>query len=215
MAFTPRTAGDLTTEVLARVRDTSGVMHTASFVRSRLSDAQRCLNALLGFVVAAGTISIAQQQNFYLVSAYAPSAIRVIGLRGGATIRDIGRLPSLQSLLIYGPTWPQKQGDYIESWTTVGRDILVTYPALKTSGSIGVYYHKLTNALSASGTSLEFAPDQDGLVVTLTEAILLLRQRDLAACSRALERLQSALTVELVATPLTPTLFNSIPQAAS
>lgn len=215
MPFTPRTAGDLTTEVLARVRDTSGVMHTASFVRSRLSDAQRCLNALLGFVISSSSVSLAQQQNFYLVSAYVPSAIRIIGLRGSLTIRDLGRLPSLQSLLIYGPTWPQKQGDYIESWTTVGRDILVTYPALQTSGSIGAYYHKLTNALSTSGTSLEFAPDQDGLIVTLTEAILLLRQRDLSACSRALERLQSALTVELVATPLTPTPFNAIPQASA
>lgn len=215
MAFTPRTAGDLTTEVLARVRDVGGVMHTASFVRSRLSDAQRCLNALLGFVVASSIMTFSRQQNFYLVSTSLPSAIRVLSLRGGGTIRDIGRLPSLESLLIYGPTWPQKIGDYVESWTTVGRDILVCYPTLLSNGALGVYYHKLTNALTSTSTNMEFAPDQDGVVVTLTEAILLLRQRDLTACSRALERLRSDLSVELVSTPLTPTPFNTMTQATS
>ncbi len=215
MAFTPRTAGDLTTEVLARVRDANGVMHTASFVRSRLSDAQRCLNALLGFVVGSGTMTIGARQNFYVISTAVPSAIRITSLRGGSTIRDIGKLPSLNSLLIYGPTWPQKIGDYIETWTLIGRDVLVHYPALNSSGSIGVYYHKLTTALTATGTALEFSPDQDGLVVTLAEAILLLRQRDLTACSRALDRLKAAIRVELVATPLTPTPFNMLPPEAA
>lgn len=213
MPFTARTAGTLTTEVLARVRDPNGVMHTAAFVRARLSDAQRCLNALLGFVIGNASVTLNAFQNFYLVSTILPSAaIRLVGIRGSLTIREIGRMPDLQSFLIYGATWPQHvTNQAIESWALIGRDVLVLYPATTSDISIGMHYVKLTATLSATSTLMEFSPDQDGLVVTLTEAILLLRQRDLGACQRALARLHEALAPEMVSTPLSPALFGMTP----
>lgn len=213
MPFTPRTAGTLTTEVLARVRDPNGVMHTAAFVRARLSDAQRCLNALLGFVVGNAAINLNALENFYVVSTITSNAaIRLIGIRGGLTIRELGRMPDLQSFLIYGATWPQHvTNQAIESWALIGRDVLVLYPATTADIAIGMHYVKLTNTLTDANTLMEFSPDQDGLAVTLTEALLLLRQRDLGACQRALARLHEALAPELVSTPLSPALFGMTP----
>lgn len=213
MPFTARTAGTLTTEVLARVRDPNGTMHTAAFVRARLTDAQRCLNALLGFVIGNASVSLNAFQNFYNVSTILPAAaIRIIGIRGSLTIRDLGRMPDLRSFLIYGATWPQQvTSQSVESWALIGRDVLVLYPATTSDTSIGMHYVKLTTTLSATSTLMEFSPDQDGLVVTLTEALLLLRQRDLGACQRALARLHEALAPELISTPLSPALFGMTP----
>lgn len=85
---------------------------------------------------------------------------------------------------------------FLESWTTVGRDVLVVYPAPKESVTLNVYYVNLCAAFTSGATTSEFSAEQCGLIVTLTEALLLLRQRDLEAAGRAMERLQQALTPE-------------------
>lgn len=196
MPFVGRTATSMTDEVLRRVRDANGVMHTASFVRDRLTDAQRYLNGILGLVITSSTLTLNPGQNFYKLSDSLPLCIRVVGLRGSFGNRELAELPSIDSLMIYGPRWTRAIGPYIESWTTVGRDVLVIYPAIFQVATIDAFYVKLCNAFSSGATVSEFSTEQCGLIVTLTEALLLLRQRDLAAAGRAMDRLQQALTPE-------------------
>lgn len=196
MAYTGRTATSMTDEVLARVRDANGLMHTASFVRDRLTDAQRYLNGILGISVNVTAMSLNPGQNVYKLSSSLPLAIRVLGIRGSSSTRELAKLPSIDSLLIYGPRWMRQMAPYLESWTTVGRDVLVVYPAPKESVTIDVYYVNLCAAFTSGATVSEFSAEQCGLIVTLTEALLLLRQRDLESAGRAMERLQQALTPE-------------------
>lgn len=204
MAFTGRTADSMTTEVLARVRDPNGIMHTVTFVRNRLTDTQRYLNGLLGLVVASSGIVLGATQNFFVLSSSIPSSIRIVGIRGSNQTREVAPVPSIESFLIYGPTWARRTGPYLESWTTVGRDLLVVYPAASALGSIDVFYAKLTNAFSDAATLSEFSAEQCGLIVTLTEAILLLRQRDLQSAARAMARLRQVITPEMAAERLAP-----------
>ena len=196
MPYTGRTASSLTNEVLTRVRDPNGKMHTAAFVRDRLTDAQRVLNGILEYVIANTTISVSASRQFYQVSVSVPSAIRVVGFRGSGTVRAVAQVPSLDSLLIYGPYWSRELGDHYLAWAAVGRELVVLYPALRVDGSIGCVYVKLTDAFVSTSTTSEFSPEQCGPLVTLVEALLLLRQRDLAACARTISRLQEVLTVE-------------------
>lgn len=202
MPFVGRTADSLTFEVLDRVRDTAGKMHTASFVRSILTSAQQVLNAGLEYVIANALASLYANRVFYNISTAFSPVIRVVGLRGSATVRDLIKLNSLDDFLIYGPYWSRHVGQHALAWTTVGRDVLVVYPAFENDGSLGMYYVKLTNTFSAGSTVSEFSTEQCGPLVTLTEAILLLRQRDLEACDRALGRLQEDLQLELTAPKL-------------
>lgn len=197
MPFTGRTATSMTDEVLARVRDATGLMHTASFVRDRLTDAQRFLNGILGLSISSAAITLNPGQNFYKLSDSLPFCIRLVGLRGSSGYRDAAELPSLDSLLIYGPHWSRRTGAYVESWTMVGRDVLVVYPALKSATTLDAYYVNVCAAFTSGATTSEFSTEQCGLIVTLTEALLLLRQRDLEAAGRAMERLQQALQPEL------------------
>lgn len=202
MPFVGRTADSLMLEVRERVRDTNGSMHTATFVRSILTSAQQVLNAGLEYVIANGSASLYANRVFYDISTLFSSVIRVIGLRGSATIRDVIKLNSLDDFLIYGPYWSRHIGQHALAWTAVGRDVLAVYPAFENDGSLGLYYVKLTNTFSAGSTVSEFSTEQCGPLVTLTEAILLLRQRDLESCNRALGRLQEDLQLELTAPKL-------------
>lgn len=202
MPFVGRTADSLTFEVLDRVRDKNGLMHGAVFVRSILTAAQRVLNAGLEYVISASIASFYANRVFYDISTLFSLTVRVVGLRGSTTVRDVIKLNSLDDFLIYGPYWSRHVGPHALAWTTVGRDVLVTYPAFETDGTLGLYYVKLTNAFTAGSTVSEFSTEQCGPLVTLTEAILLLRQRDLEACDRALGRLQEDLQLELTAPKL-------------
>lgn len=202
MPFVGRTADSMMLEVRERVRDTNGAMHTATFVRSILTSAQQVLNAGLEYVIASASAVFYANRVFYDISTLFSNAIRIIGIRGGFTVRDVIKLNSIDDLLIYGPYWSRHVGQHMLAWTTIGRDVLVTYPALELSGSLGLYYVKLTNTFSAGSTVSEFSTEQCGPLVTLTEAILLLRQRDLESCDRALGRLQEDLQLELTAPKL-------------
>lgn len=202
MPFVGRTADSMMFEVLERVRDTNGAMHTPTFVRSILTTAQQVLNAGLEYVIANSSATLYANRVFYDISTLFSAAIRIIGLRGSTTIRDVIKFNSLDDFLIYGPYWSRHIGQHALAWTAVGRDVLVAYPAFENDSSLGLYYVKLTNTFSAGSTVSEFSTEQCGPLVTLTEAILLLRQRDLESCDRALGRLQEDLQLELTAPKL-------------
>lgn len=199
MSYIGRSADSMMNEVLARVRDTNGTMHTAAFVRSMLTTAQQVLNAGLEHVILPAVSAFYANRVFYDISTLFPAAVRIIGIRGSNTIRDVIQLNSLDDFLIYGPYWSRHVGQTLLAWTTIGRDILVTYPALETDSTFGLYYVKLTNTFTSGATLSEFSVEQCGPLVTLTEVLLLLRQRDLEACDRALGRLQENLQLELTA----------------
>lgn len=199
MPFVGRTADSMTTEVLTRVRDANGVMHTAAFVRARLTDAQRYLNGLLGLVLGSSSLTLNPSQNFYVLTSAVPLSIRVVGVRGSSLTRDLAPAPSIDSFLIYGPTWMRQTAARSEAWTTVGRDVLVVYPAASFTQSLDVVYAKVTNVLAITTDVSEFSTEQCDLIVTLTEAILLLRQRDLQAAARAMDRLRRMVTPEMAA----------------
>lgn len=197
-----RFAAALIDDVLARVRDVNGLATTRTFVRERLTDSQRYLNALLGLSLDAADLTLNPHQSIYQINTLLPSAQRIVGIRGGGGQREIATVPSIASLLIFGPTWMRHTGHRVEAWTTVGRDLLVVYPTLKTGQVYTVWYAKLCLAFGTESTLTEFANEYTDLITTLTEAVVLLRQRDLGASSRAMERLAKQIAPEMAATRL-------------
>jgi hypothetical protein len=206
-----RSAQALTDAALQRVRDPNANLHSRVFVQARLTDAQRFLNAALGLVVDSASLTLNPFQSVYSLSGLLPNAVRVVGVREGG--RDLALIPSITQLLSFSPRWTRDVGGRCEAWTTVGRDLLIVYPARTNTTVVTVYYAKLTAALAGETDLSDFGDEYGDMITTLTEAVLLLRQRDTEASKRAMGRLQAKLSPEVGAprlhTPQVTQVMNS------
>jgi hypothetical protein len=171
----PNTVGSLISDTLNRVRDPNGLGHTRANALTLINHVARIVNAFTGDVKSSATLSTLRQLQMYSISAELPSAMNVIGVtHRGRHLSNI----SLDDLRAVDSEWPRAIGNQYETFSVVGKDLLILYPALPEADSVTVYYSKNLAELDNEADSLENPPHNDHVIVDTLEVILLMRQRD-------------------------------------
>jgi len=194
------TAGTVATNLIERVYATGGIAHTQAWVISILSKTQRVANAYLQAVRSNAVLTVLAEKLVYKLRDDVPAAIdilRITDTRDG-DVEQLDRLDDLLELSAYDVDWFRNiTGTRPETWTQLGRDLLVIYPAMAAANNVTVHYTKLTNTLAAAGTAFEL-PDEDVQVAKdLAEIILLARDKQIVECSNKLEQLSERIGLEV------------------
>ena len=172
------TAGTLRAAVQRRVRDINATYHANAFVLDMLSRVQRLINVGSQTILATSTLTTAANQLIYTINSDV-NAAAIDVMKVTSNNEDLAKL-TLSELNQIDRQWFRKVGTRFEAWVQLGRTLLVLYPSMSVADSVSVTYSKLTTDLSADGTALEFSEEANLMVMNLTEAILLLRQRDMS-----------------------------------
>ena len=194
------TAGTVATNLIERVYATGGIAHTQAWVISILSKTQRVANAYLQAVHSSAVLTTLAEKLVYKLRDDVAAAIDVLSItdtRGG-NVEQLERLDNLLELSAYDVNWFRNiTGTRFNTWTQLGRDLLVIYPGRAAADAVTVRYTKLTNALTAAGTAFEL-PDEDVQVAKdLAEIVLLARDKQIVECSNKLEQLSERLGLEV------------------
>ena len=194
------TAGTVATNLIERVYATGGIAHTQAWVISILSKTQRVANAYLQAVHSSAVLTTLAEKLVYKLRDDVPAAIDVLSItdtRAG-NVEQLERLDNLLELSAYDVNWFRNiTGTRFNTWTQLGRDLLVIYPGRAAADAVTVRYTKLTNALAAAGTAFEL-PDEDVQVAKdLAEIVLLARDKQIVECSNKLEQLSERLGLEV------------------
>jgi len=167
--------GPLVDVVLQRVRDPEGAVATRDFTRSRISDAQRLLNARFGWILDEATLVTEPLRIFYPVDALLGTSVKVRYIRQGN--RDLVPVP-------WGPTWfgmrrgwPRAVGPRYEIFGTIGRDVVVVWPASRVGDSLTVRSPKLTAVLAGDADELEVHDEMVPMVLDFATMLVSLKLR--------------------------------------
>ncbi len=177
---------------LQRARDPDGLLHTRVFTLSIISEVQRLINGQLRVVIDSAVMTTDPEKLLYSVNGEVPNAIRINGVRDGS--RNLTFIP-WETLVQGDPDWFRRIGEDFESWSMIGRDILVVYPAKLAASSVTVFYTKLTNDLVAEATATEMDDDHMMFILDVTEAVLLTRARDFVSAKNVINRVNARMGV--------------------
>jgi hypothetical protein len=179
-------AGVLVDQVLQRVRSPEGITAPRSFVLKMLSASQNLVNAKLNLVLDTATLTTEPERVFYPIRALLPQAQKPLFVQEGP--RDLVYAP-WRSFWYMKRGWPRQLGERYELWSLIGRDVLVVWPARRVATPLVVTSTRLTVALANERDLMELPDDTLPMVVDLAEVLTLLRMRNLAPASEALESL--------------------------
>lgn len=193
-------AGAVATILIERVYATGGIAHTQDWVIALLSKTQRVTNAYIKSVRSSTDLAVLAEKLIYKLRDDLASAIDVTKItesRGGDD-ENVEHVSDLMELSSYDVNWFRNiTGSRYETWTQLGRDLLVIYPAKAAPGTATVHYTKLTNALTVAGSAFEL-PDEDVHIASdLAEIVLLARDKQIIECSNKLEQLAEYLKIEV------------------
>jgi hypothetical protein len=192
-------AGDVADILIERVYATGGIAHTQTFVISILSKTQRVANTFLRSVRDSLALNVLAEKLIYKLRDDVPAAIDVTKVeesRGGND-EQLELVEDTLELSGYDVDWFRNiTGSRYETWSQIGRDLLVLYPAKAIAGIATIHYTKLTTALAAAATAFEL-PDEDVHVASdLAEIILLARDKQIVECENKLEQAIEYLGIE-------------------
>lgn len=187
MALQP--VGPLVDTVLRRVRDVQGSAHPRALVRWLLSMAQQLVNARFDNALDTATFTTEPQRQIYPLAAGFPTSVRVIAVRQDG--RDLGAVP-WADLIQLDRRWHRRAGPRLETWSPIGRDLLVLHPALATAATVDVVVTKLTTSLTIDSDTLEVPDQLIPPMLDLVEAIVLTKGRLFEPAAAALDRLAAS-----------------------
>jgi hypothetical protein len=167
-------AGQLTANLLRRLRDPNAVGLSHSFVRSVLSDSQRFVNGLLRRTKTTVTLTTNPNQMFYPYADIASDILRIEFVR--ESDRDLKKT-TLRELGHVSFKWFRDIGPRFKQFALPGRDLLVVYPARNVTASVDVVYTKLTNAFDDDTIEAELPADEILEATDLAQIIMLVKMR--------------------------------------
>ena len=184
--------GEIKDRVLDRLRMSGSIAYTDAFFYSVLSKVQNLVNSSLELSVATGTLTTVASTFFYHLPWHLPDAIRVLDVsKSNLTITRMNRW---QELYQYKRDW---YTDTSESsfllWASIGRDMIVLYPMLAASTTVDVKYVEYLQAMTSDATPFRLQDTYVGIVMDITEMILLTHQRELVAAGKKLEEIVETL----------------------
>lgn len=170
--------------ILARVRDPQGSMHSHALCLSLLTHLQRAYNNSHRLVLLDTTVDT---QPFSMFYPFAQVFVDSGGALDSMTITNVTQyerplerftLPQLRMLNSY---WPREIGPRLEGFCQLGYSFLLLYPALEEPSQVVVTATSVTADLAGASdaTFLEIPSESTPGLLQILELLLLLRQRSL------------------------------------
>lgn len=181
--------GPIVDQVGQRIRDPGFTANTRTLVRDLLSRLQAIINGATGAVVQSANLTVFPQQQVYSISGdISDSVLRVVDVRDPFGRSLDGPIP-FENLKWLNMKWWRETGPELRSWLQFGDDVLILRPALSVQSTVMVFYEAATAPLVIDADTFQ-CPDEDvRLVSDAAEAILDIKQRELADVKPILERL--------------------------
>ena len=148
-------AGNLTDNLLRRLRNPDALGYTREFVRRMLSDAQRIVNAETRKTKVTATLTTEPFKQFYKIQELLPTTTRIEKVRADG--RDL-RQTTLRELCNISTKWHRQIGDSFKHFALIGRDLLVVYPAKAVESSVEVISTKLLTKLCVESNVVRWYP---------------------------------------------------------
>lgn len=186
--------GPLIDTVLRRVFDEHGVGTTRAQVRDLFSRAQNIINAAFDSQIvirAMPTAPALQIFNFERI-AQANDVLRIHSVRDGT--RDLSRI-DFERLKTIDNHWFGRSGPRFQTFAVLGRRILVIHPQRPVASTVNVVYTQQLPVLGTDADNVNLPDDQITSLTKLTEALVLLKQRDLDKLAPLLESLSKELGI--------------------
>lgn len=162
------------TEILKRVRDPEGKMHSRDLAGDVLLECMRLVNLHGRLVLSSATMNTVAGQIFYPLEDQASAeAALAVGVR--EVNRDLQEIPWRNFLVIEEALNQRKSKSTV--FANVGKDLLAIWPPKNVSGTVTLKYVKLLTKPVDLDTAVELAPEHMVEVLALAEQVLLARAR--------------------------------------
>lgn len=155
-------------------------------VISLMSYSQQITNGILSDIVQSASLVLQPRTLIYSLSGFLPNAIKVLTVQHQN--RDLDPLLELAELQSLDMKWVTAVADQPRGFLQVGADLLVVYPGVNRTVTVTVKYGQYLAALATTADSTVVPNEDDTCVNALTEALLLLKGRDLNAVQQAFSR---------------------------
>lgn len=182
--------GQASATIANRVRDPFFQGTAQPDVISLISYAQQVVNGILSDAVQSSTLTLQPRTLIYSLSGFVPNAIKVLAITD-ASGRDLEPMPEIQNLQWLDMRWPVAVADSPRGYCQVGADLLIIYPAVKVQQALTVKFSQYIPPVATTADSTSLPAEDDAAVHALTEALLLLKGRDLNAVAKTVERFAS------------------------
>jgi hypothetical protein len=181
----------LSAQISERARDPSQTGTTGPNVISLLSFAQQVVNGILADVTVQDSLPLVSRQAIYPIFSNWPDSVRVLSIKD-ASGRNLVPFRDFAGLRQVATNWPSLTSSAPRSYALCGRDLLIIYPAVATSlPTLTITSAKLTTTLTSGAQTTEVTNDDDDAVLDITEALLLLKSRDLSDVQKIIDRFKT------------------------
>src|SRR5574343_207054 len=171
-----------------RIRSEGVVGHTNAVLVSFLSYAQQLLNIQKAALIESSTIATTPRQLLYPLVITLPSAVDILDVTFEG--RRLPQVPHVQLMSSScGRDWFCAIGPDPLAWCQIGRSQLINWPSCYSARTIDVRYVKLTDTLVAVDSAIELPSSCIPELLSLTEALLLLRQRSIGEAASILKEI--------------------------
>src|SRR5574343_115927 len=182
------TAGTLIDLIQERIRMEGTVPHAEATAISMLSYAQQLINVQRQCLVGTSTAYTTARQLIYPLNTIVTSALDILEVAfEGKRLAQIPHVKLMRTSC--GRDWFRAMGPDPQAWCQVGRSQLIIWPGCYTSRTLTVKHTTLCTTLSARADTLQLPDRELPARQTLTEAILLLRQRSIGEAASALKEI--------------------------
>lgn len=185
----PESFSVIINQVLARVRDPGGSLHSRALCTDLLTRLQRLYNNHLRLVLTDLTLPTLPMLQLYS----SQDALQGQGITILKVVQD--NLPlermTLSQLRHINPAWPRATGARFHGFIQLGYSLLLLWPALLDASSVTITATTLTSDLASlplDGT-LSIPSQSTPRLAQWLELLLLLRQRDMLAFELLLQQL--------------------------
>lgn len=185
-----QSVGTLSRQVSTRARDPLQTGTASADVINLLSFSQQVVNGIMNDVTGTAPLTLQPNQVIYQLSNIINVAVRVLAIRD-ASGRDLQPFDDFAGLCQVNTGWPSAVSDAPRSYALCGRDLLIIYPGVKTAQTLTVIFGALTFPLLVPTDTTQVTNDDDDALLDLTEALLLLKARDLNEIPKIIERFKS------------------------
>lgn len=184
--------GPMIDTVLGRVFDPAGTGTSRDTVRDLLGRAAQVINAAFDSTIVSASMPTSpnlQVYNFERIAA-ANDVLRIKAVRRAN--RDLSRI-DFSRLKQISMRWFGRSGRRFETFAVLGRRILIVHPQQSAASSINVVYTQQLPRLNVDADTVNLPSDNIPPLLKLTEALVLLKQRDLDKLKPLLDELTAEL----------------------
>lgn len=179
-----------------RVRDASNTAHSRALIQDTITRCASAINTRQEYILDNVTLTVATAHKaLYRVEAELGSLSRITEV---AVYDDaLEEVDPWRDLWKHSPTWLTDTSDVPLAWAAIGRDLIGIWPA--PVSNIPVTFTGVRGTFQATLETEEtgLREEDDDIVKELTQALILLRQRDLDLIQSAISRMAGKMNIQI------------------